>query len=175
MAIEEVLVEHGVVVGEGFGEARQACGGNLLECCLVCLMTNAPDIQHHSIFRIAQNVIHGSCSSQRDSQLLSLMIMLLMSLCTSHDTHTRGENFLHTRSTLSLTFSAFRVSLRNVYEEKCVQLKIFSFIFVGWAGCCCRSVSVSLMTSTFQHVHTYIFHRLHLRIITKTSLTTRSA
>ena len=46
------LVEDGVVVGERFGEAREARGGDLLERRLVRLVPDAAHIQDHAVLQV---------------------------------------------------------------------------------------------------------------------------
>ena len=52
MPVEEILVENGVVVGQGFCEPGEACGGDLFQRCLVGFVADATAIEHHPIFRV---------------------------------------------------------------------------------------------------------------------------
>lgn len=52
MSVEEILVENGVVVGEGFREPREPRGRNLLQRGLVRFVANATAVEHHPIFRV---------------------------------------------------------------------------------------------------------------------------
>ena len=47
------LVEHRVVVGERFGEPREARGGDLLERCLVTLVADAAHVEDHAVLEVA--------------------------------------------------------------------------------------------------------------------------
>lgn len=56
MSVEEVLVQDGIVIGQGFGQAREPGGRNLLQRGLVGLMADATHIQNHSVLGI--HIIH---------------------------------------------------------------------------------------------------------------------
>lgn len=55
MPVEEVLIEDGVVVGEGLGEPRQPGGGDLLQGGLVGLVADAPHVQDDAVL-----AVHGA-------------------------------------------------------------------------------------------------------------------
>uniref|UniRef100_A0A1I8HNF2 EF-hand domain-containing protein n=1 Tax=Macrostomum lignano TaxID=282301 RepID=A0A1I8HNF2_9PLAT len=58
--VEEVLVQHRIVVGQGFGEPRQPCSWNLFQRRLVGLVPNAANIEDDSIVSRAQPGVQRS-------------------------------------------------------------------------------------------------------------------
>lgn len=67
MPVEEVLIEDGVVVGEGLGESRQPRGGDLLQSGLVGLVADATHVQDDAVL-----AVHGAiapCLSRWDGLL----------------------------------------------------------------------------------------------------------
>ena len=52
MSVKEVLVEDRVVVGQSFGQSRQTSGRDLLERCLVCLVSYAADVQRDTVLGV---------------------------------------------------------------------------------------------------------------------------
>lgn len=57
VSVEEVLVEHRVVVGQGLGEPGKARGGDLLQGRLVRLVPDAAHVEHHPVLGVQ---VHGS-------------------------------------------------------------------------------------------------------------------
>ena len=62
MAVEEILVEDGIVVGQSFGKPRQPRGWNFLQRRLVGLMPDTTAIENHPILSVH---IHHSDSTRR--------------------------------------------------------------------------------------------------------------
>lgn len=56
--IEEVLVQHGVVVAQCLGQPGQPRGRNLLQRRFVRLVPDPADVQHHPVFRVHVHKIH---------------------------------------------------------------------------------------------------------------------
>lgn len=52
MPVEEVLVENGVVVGQGLRQPREPRSRNLLQRSLVRFVADAAAVEHHPIFRV---------------------------------------------------------------------------------------------------------------------------
>ena len=66
VSVEEVLVQHGVVVGEGFRESGQPRGRDLLERRLVRLVPYPSDIKNHTVLRVHIDQTHlDSCGQHR--------------------------------------------------------------------------------------------------------------
>ena len=59
MAVEEVLVEEGVIVSKSLGEAGESGGGDLLESRLVRLVSDAAHVQRHSVVEVAHGGVRG--------------------------------------------------------------------------------------------------------------------
>ena len=57
--VEEVLVEHGVVVAEVLGESRQARGRDLLEGGLVRLVADAATVQDAAVLGVHRVVVYA--------------------------------------------------------------------------------------------------------------------
>ena len=53
--VEEVLVEDGVIVGQGLREAGEACGGDLLEGGLVRLEADAAHVQRDPVLAVSHH------------------------------------------------------------------------------------------------------------------------
>jgi len=75
MSVEEVLVEYRVVVGERLGEAGQPSGGDLLQRRLVCLVTDAADVDGHAVLSVAHRrlVDNAPCYLLHSSQYTAQM------------------------------------------------------------------------------------------------------
>lgn len=52
MPVEEILVQDGVVVGEGLGQPREPRRGDLLQGRLVRLVPDSAHVQDHAVLRI---------------------------------------------------------------------------------------------------------------------------
>ncbi len=52
VAVEEVFVENGIVVGQGFRQPRQSRGRDLFERCAVRLETETAHVQNDAIFAV---------------------------------------------------------------------------------------------------------------------------
>lgn len=59
MPVEEVLVEDGIVVGQGLREPRQPRRGDLLQGGLVGLVSDAAYVEHDAILRVHVDEVHG--------------------------------------------------------------------------------------------------------------------
>lgn len=59
MSVEEVLIEDGVVVGQGLGQSGQSGCGNLLEGGLVGLVADAAHVEDNAVLRIHVQQVHG--------------------------------------------------------------------------------------------------------------------
>jgi hypothetical protein len=57
--VEEVLIEDGVVVGQGLGQSGQSGCGNLLEGGLVGLVADAAHVEDNAVLRIHVQQVHG--------------------------------------------------------------------------------------------------------------------
>jgi hypothetical protein len=88
MSIEKVLVEDGIVISECFGEARESSGGNFLQRRFISLVSNAADVEHHSILRVhVHHVIHfgGAAKVNGNSQFYGVGDAVnLITLSVSH-------------------------------------------------------------------------------------------
>ena len=69
MAVEEVFVENGVVVGEGFRQAGQSRCRDLLQGRLVGLVTDAADVQDHAVIGVRHSCSAGDAGPGRSFQL----------------------------------------------------------------------------------------------------------
>lgn len=74
MTIEEIFVQYGIIISERFCKTWQSSGRNLFECCFVGFMTNSTHVEHHSVLRITQDIIHA---------FLLLIMLCLFSVATS--------------------------------------------------------------------------------------------
>ena len=52
MAVEEILVEDRIVVGQRLGESGQARGRDLLQRRPIGLVSDAADVEDHTVFRV---------------------------------------------------------------------------------------------------------------------------
>ena len=69
MSIEEVFVEDGVVVGQGFRQAGQSSRRDLLQGRLVGLVTDATDVQDHAVVGVRHSGSAGDAGPGRSFQL----------------------------------------------------------------------------------------------------------
>lgn len=63
MPVEEILIENGVVVGQGLSEPRQPGSGNLLQSGLVGLVADAPHVQDDAVL-----AVHGAIAPRLEGK-----------------------------------------------------------------------------------------------------------
>lgn len=64
MSVEKILVEHRIVIGQGFGESAKPRGRNFLQRGFVGLVTDAADVQYDPVL-----AIHVNCDLGRHASL----------------------------------------------------------------------------------------------------------
>lgn len=52
MSIEKVLVQYRIVISERLSQSRQSCRWNFLQRGFVCLVSDAADVQNHTVLRV---------------------------------------------------------------------------------------------------------------------------
>lgn len=67
MPIEEVLVQHGIVVSEGLRQAGQPSRGNFLQRRLVRLVSDATYVENHPVLGVHVHKIHCFVQKQKIS------------------------------------------------------------------------------------------------------------
>lgn len=73
MSVEEVFVQHRVVVGQRLGQPAQSRGGYFLEGRFVGLVPDATDVQHHPVLGVYVQYVHHSARAAGASRRLRLM------------------------------------------------------------------------------------------------------
>ena len=66
--VEEVLVEYGVIVGEGLGEPGEPCRWDLLQGRLVRLVANPSHVQDDAVLRVHVDQIHPGLTNSATKQ-----------------------------------------------------------------------------------------------------------
>lgn len=73
VSVEEVLVEHRIVVGQRLGQPTQSRGRYFLQRGLVRLVPDAADVQHHPVFGVYVQYVHHSARADGASRRLRLV------------------------------------------------------------------------------------------------------
>lgn len=69
MPVEKILVEYGIVIGQGFGEPAKPGGWYFLQSGFVGLVTNAADVQYDPVLAIHVNCNLGCHASLDRAEL----------------------------------------------------------------------------------------------------------